>query len=114
MTEETDATAWSRILRGEWEARAGSARRDYFIASHVGWDDPATWEAVARRDADAIFVDLDSSFLQNAAVLEIGCGVGRLAAPILDRVASYTGVDIAPSLVDEARRRCTVLPRARF
>jgi SAM-dependent methyltransferase len=43
-------------------------------------------------------------------VLEIGCGIGRFAQALAARVAAVTGVDIAPGMIEAARRRCAGLP----
>lgn len=39
-------------------------------------------------------------------VLDVGCGIGRWAAAIKDRVAVYHGIDASPSLVEIARGWC--------
>lgn len=38
-------------------------------------------------------------------VLDVGCGAGQLAIPAARAGADVTGIDIAPNLIDEARRR---------
>jgi SAM-dependent methyltransferase len=43
-------------------------------------------------------------------VLEIGCGIGRFEAALAGRVRAITGIDIAPGMIAEARRRCAGLP----
>lgn len=48
------------------------------------------------------------------AVLDLGCGIGRLAEALLPDIASLIGVDVSPVMIDEARRRCAGLPRCRF
>jgi SAM-dependent methyltransferase len=40
-----------------------------------------------------------------ARVLDVGCGVGRWSRLLASRGATVTGVDISPTMVDEARRR---------
>jgi SAM-dependent methyltransferase len=42
-------------------------------------------------------------------VLEIGCGIGRFQRALAGRVATITGIDIAPGMIAEARRRCAGL-----
>ncbi len=37
-------------------------------------------------------------------VLDYGCGVGRLAIPFARRAGTVVGVDVSPSMLDEARR----------
>lgn len=39
-------------------------------------------------------------------VLDFGCGVGRLLIPFAKASSFAVGVDIAPSMLDEARRNC--------
>ena len=50
----------------------------------------------------------------DSAVLDVGCGIGRLEAALAPRVASVTGVDNSPAMLEEARRRCGHLPNVRF
>lgn len=41
-----------------------------------------------------------------ATVLDHGCGVGRLVVPFAERAERVVGVDVAPSMLAEARRNC--------
>jgi SAM-dependent methyltransferase len=43
-------------------------------------------------------------------ILEIGCGIGRFQQALAGRGAALTGIDIAPGMIAEARRRCAGLP----
>jgi SAM-dependent methyltransferase len=43
-------------------------------------------------------------------VLDIGCGIGRMAQALAGRVAAITGIDIAPGMIEAARQRCAGLP----
>jgi SAM-dependent methyltransferase len=43
-------------------------------------------------------------------VLDIGCGIGRIAQALGGKVAAITGIDIAPGMVEAARARCAGLP----
>ena len=47
-------------------------------------------------------------------VLEIGSGIGRMQAALSPRVAEAHGIDIAPKMVETARRRCAGLPNVHF
>jgi cyclopropane fatty-acyl-phospholipid synthase-like methyltransferase len=40
-------------------------------------------------------------------VLDVGCGIGRVAAALAGRVRSILGLDVSRAMIDEARRRCT-------
>jgi SAM-dependent methyltransferase len=47
-------------------------------------------------------------------VLEIGCGIGRFVQALAPRVAAITGIDIAPAMIEAARKRCGGLPKVRL
>jgi ubiquinone/menaquinone biosynthesis C-methylase UbiE len=40
-----------------------------------------------------------------ARVLDVGCGVGRWSSLLAQRGAQVTGMDLSPTMIDEARRR---------
>lgn len=44
-----------------------------------------------------------------ARVLDFGCGVGRLVVPFARQCEHVTGVDVSPSMLQEARRHCNAL-----
>jgi 2-polyprenyl-3-methyl-5-hydroxy-6-metoxy-1,4-benzoquinol methylase len=68
----------------------------------------ATWEdllALGRADLERglRFTQLVPD--RNQSVLDIGCGVGRMSQALAEHYGRVVGVDIAPVLLDEARRR---------
>lgn len=69
--------------------------------------DAATSEIVALLERWGLLED-------RPAILDVGCGIGRLEAALASRVASLCGLDIAPAMIDEARRRCAHLANVRF
>jgi len=48
------------------------------------------------------------------AVLDIGCGIGRIERALAPQVGTITGIDVSPAMVAEARRRCRDLANAEF
>jgi len=40
------------------------------------------------------------------AILDIGCGIGRIERALAARVGTITGIDLSPGMIAEARRRC--------
>lgn len=44
--------------------------------------------------------------LRPRRALDFGCGVGRLLVPLAERAQEVVGVDVAPSMLAEARRVC--------
>jgi len=65
-------------------------------AEIVGWLEA---RALLRRDAD---------------VLDLGCGIGRVAAALAPHCRSVLGLDVSAGMVAEARRRNTLLTNVRF
>jgi SAM-dependent methyltransferase len=47
-------------------------------------------------------------------VLDIGCGIGRFERGLAERVATITGIDISPRMLETARQRCAGLANVRF
>ena len=85
-----------------------------------GWDEYAPfydWEnarTVARRDV-RFWQELARR--QTGTVLELGCGTGRLALPLLKAGADLVGIDRSDAMLHRARRkarRAGILERARF
>jgi SAM-dependent methyltransferase len=48
------------------------------------------------------------------AVLDIGCGIGRIERALAPHVATITAIDLSPGMIDEARRRCRGLANVSF
>jgi SAM-dependent methyltransferase len=47
-------------------------------------------------------------------VLDIGCGVGRIEQALAPHIGTITGIDVAPAMIAEARRRCHGLANVIF
>jgi SAM-dependent methyltransferase len=67
----------------------------------------ATEELVRWLDAEALIGPA-------ADVLDLGCGIGRVAAALRPRVRSVLGLDVSAGMVAEARRRHAAWPGLRF
>lgn len=66
------------------------------------------WSAVlqsGRDDLDRAVAITGMTCGQDRTVVEVGCGVGRMSAALADHFGRVVGVDIAPRLIEEARRR---------
>ncbi len=59
--------------------------------------------AYARWEMDCIDAMLPS--LTSKRIADLGCGVGRLLVEVVERCSYIVGVDLAPEMVDRARRR---------
>jgi SAM-dependent methyltransferase len=72
-----------------------AARQEFFDSGRVHVDCVLS---ACRRYLDAAFAP--------TRVLDFGCGVGRLLIPFADVAGEVVGVDVAPSMLAEARKNC--------
>jgi len=82
-------------MQREWNERAQTDPQGYIGRGYAGSD--AQFWASGAPDLDGLILDgleLD----RRAAVLEIGCGVGRLLRPLAARANRVIGVDLPPPL----------------
>lgn len=87
-----------------WDARARENAL-YFVDNEIGYDDPDV-EAFWRRGEEVVERMLASVGLSvgpDEAVVDIGCGVGRLTRALARRAAHVYGVDVSPEMLRLAR-----------
>ena len=74
--------------------------------------DPAI---LAQATAEIIhWLEAHALLRADADVLDLGCGIGRVAAALAPRCRSVLGLDVSAGMVAEARRRNATLANARF
>ena len=92
-------------MREFWDDRA---REDafYFVDNRIKYKDPAEearfWE-MGRVDLDQLLGAAEVLLEPSWAVVEIGCGVGRLTRVLAERVASVKAVDVSSEMLAIAR-----------
>ena len=74
----------------------------------------ATAEIVAWLDAERLLGPRPGMTAEKPDVLDLGCGIGRMAAALAPRCRSVLGLDVSAGMVAEARRRCAGLGNVRF
>jgi len=93
-----DVTAW---MRRDWDARGGENAKYYINTSeHEGFD----FALSGCRDAFEVLGHLHKELRHDMRVLEIGCGIGRMLQFFGVLFAEVHGIDVAPSMVEQARR----------
>ena len=72
--------------------------------------------ASGRRKAAGLLARLDRLGVpaRRGRALDFGCGVGRLTLPLASAFDEVTGVDIAPAMLEQGRRRASGFPGVRF
>jgi SAM-dependent methyltransferase len=70
--------------------------------------EPGVLDAATREVIDLL--ELFGVLGPERQILEIGCGIGRFQEALAGRVAAVTGIDIAPGMIEAARKRCAGLP----
>lgn len=65
--------------------------------------DPAILAAATTEIVD--WLDAEALLPPGADVLDVGCGIGRVAAALAPRCRSVLGLDVSAGMIDEARRR---------
>lgn len=73
--------------------------------------DPGLLAAATNELADVVRAWVP---VQGTRLLDLGCGIGRVAAALAPDAAEVVGVDVSAAMVDQARRRTTSLRNARF
>lgn len=96
-------------MRREWNARAKQNAYHWVVSGREAWDADAYYEE-GRKDIRRLVLpflaehNLSSEHIRRLMVLDIGCGTGRLCRALGEVCAKVTGVDIAPEMVERARR----------
>jgi ubiquinone/menaquinone biosynthesis C-methylase UbiE len=72
--------------------------------------------ATGRTDAQRFITDLEriAPAVSRARALDFGCGVGRVTRALAEYFDEAVGVDIAPSMISEARRLNADTPKSSF
>lgn len=87
-----------------WDERARENAL-YFVDNEIGYDDPDT-EAFWRRGEEVVarmLAMVDLTIGPDEAVLDVGCGVGRLARALATRAGRVYGLDVSREMLRLAR-----------
>jgi SAM-dependent methyltransferase len=105
MSEEANDPAQSRLMRSNYKAvwtRLSDtlARAKMFV---TGTEDEAQLTGSGMATVDVLMKTVGVN--ENDVVLEIGCGVGRVAKQLAPRCRKWIGCDVSPNMLELARER---------
>jgi SAM-dependent methyltransferase len=104
---ETDGSSPGSVMRADWNRRAEEDHKLHIATGHARSEE----EFRASGEKDLVEEILDGITLSpDAEALEIGCGVGRLLAPLSERIAAAHGVDISEVMVGKSKEYCAGRP----
>lgn len=109
-----------RQLARNWEALGESDPMFGVLSDPTKFDgkwDTEEFFGTGRAHVDHLFQVLAEHGVavpSGGACLDFGCGVGRLTIPLAERFSRTVGVDVAPSMVEAARRHVLSGDRCEF
>jgi SAM-dependent methyltransferase len=93
----------SHDMKADWDARARENARYYIAVTQ--WRTEEEFDSSGARDV-ALFFAGDEELLDRAAtVVDLGCGIGRMARYVAPRVSRLIGIDVSGEMVRQARAR---------
>lgn len=106
-----------RNMRRDWERRAGENARHYVLTGQQNWTDEEFYQAGEVTMQEDILNDLENICQgknpKDMAVLEIGCGAGRVTRAFANFFGRVYAVDISRTMVAQARRAVAAFPLSR-
>ncbi len=97
--------SWSEWMRRDWDERARQDALHYIASWRKAWDTEsflASGEEDYRRLVEPVLSRL-SFDLRSCAVLELGCGAGRMTRSFAGRAARVYALDVSPEMLRRAR-----------
>lgn len=104
MSTDTEWVKW-----GQQDPYFAVITDERFRAGNLTEDAKKVFFESGRRHANYVLSAcrrLISPTFSPSRALDFGCGVGRVAVPLAERVAAVVGVDVSPDMLAEARRNC--------
>jgi len=106
MAEQVDQPKRNFLYpKATWERVAQT--EDVYGAICHGWD-----KARFETHPESLFFYADCQ--RDAVVVDLGCGIGRVARFVAPKVARYIGLDYAAAMVERAREYNAGLPNVEF
>jgi len=87
-------------MKRDWDRRA-KVDPLYWVAATEEADE-ASYQESAEHDANAFLQGLGDRAAKSSRVLDLGCGIGRMTAPLAKHFAEVVGVDVSGEMIKQA------------
>ena len=113
FTRSLPGRLWRRreSMRSDWERRARENAPFYICTTAA--DSAEAFAASGEKDLASQVLD-GLAVSPDWAVLEIGCGIGRLLKPLSSRVRRAVGVDLSDEMIRRGREYCADRPNVQL
>ena len=88
-------------MKLDWDRRA-KVDPLYWVAATQEADE-ASYHESAARDAQSLLLRLGDDAQPEFRVLDLGCGIGRMTAPLADHFSQVVGIDVSSEMIERAR-----------
>lgn len=99
-------------MRRDWDRRAQVD--PYYWVAATEEADAASYAESAEHDVAALIEGVQARIGPDARVLDLGCGIGRLTAPLAQHFAQVVGVDVSAEMIKAAESIHGELDNCRF
>ena len=101
-------------MRRDWDRRADAD--PYYWVAATQEADLESYHASAERDSELFVAGLKSAApdLGRGSLLDLGCGIGRMTAPLAAHFDETVGVDVSPQMIERARELHSKTPNLSF
>jgi 2-polyprenyl-3-methyl-5-hydroxy-6-metoxy-1,4-benzoquinol methylase len=107
MTTDSVAMPEQYVPSHYWEERARRfAREGAGLSAVCSYGMPEFYNRMIDR-CQRLALEPWFEIAPGARVLDVGCGVGRWSAMLASRGAHVTGIDLSPTMIEEAQRRAS-------
>jgi cyclopropane fatty-acyl-phospholipid synthase-like methyltransferase len=100
MSQERNTTA----VPNDWERFAKEDPYTYILTGLKSSDRQDFWQSGYNTVCEEFLPLLRVQGVARRTAMEIGCGLGRLAFPLAAHFQTVVGVDVAPEMIERARR----------
>jgi SAM-dependent methyltransferase len=97
---------WKRL--GQVDPYFGVLSNDKYRSANIDCEAKLEFFASGVSHVDKVLAVLKTSygFVPNGTALDFGCGVGRITRALSPHFEKVVGLDIAPGMLEEAKRNC--------